>query len=481
LKELDAPKRCPERKTGLEDRHVSVVGMLGMNAQLREGHDVPWVLAHEALSRLAKARARADSEEGRWLLAARRSAVHVHLGFGSFGEYVERLFGYSRRFTREKLRVAEALEELPLLTHALSDGSLSWSAVRELSRVAVLETQREWLEFAKDKTARQLEECVAGKAPGARPASPSDDAARRHVLRFEVEPETLAVFRQAQAELRHRAGSALSDDALLLEMARHVLGGSRDERRATYQLALTVCTVCGAGRQDAGSDIVVVSPEVVEMARCDAQHLGRLDAHVSRDVQPANDAVAPHVGRAKRDISSDKGPARHNVAFTSRAKQDVPPAVRRAVLRRDHGRCRVPGCRNSAFLDVHHIVPRSEGGGHHAENLVTVCGAHHRALHRGELEVQSKASTARFQHADGSFYGGVANPKTLDLTSKVFSALRGLGFREAEVRAVLGELRTRDELHGACIQDWLRAALARLTPAHRAHAGAVPPGRVTGR
>jgi hypothetical protein len=32
-----------------------------------------------------------------------------------------------------------------------------------------------------------------------------------------------------------------------------------------------------------------------------------------------------------------------------RARQDVPPAVRRAVLRRDGGRCVVPGCRHRDF------------------------------------------------------------------------------------------------------------------------------------
>jgi len=40
-----------------------------------------WVRAHEALSRLAKERAAVDAEEGRWLLAALRSAAHAHLGF----------------------------------------------------------------------------------------------------------------------------------------------------------------------------------------------------------------------------------------------------------------------------------------------------------------------------------------------------------------------------------------------------------------
>src|SRR5688500_10489642 len=112
----------------------------------------PWVLAHEALSRLAKQRAQADAEEGRWLVEALRSAAHVHLGFSTFGEYVERLFGSSRRFTQERLRVAEALEHLPSMARALEEGALSWSAVRELTRVAVKQTERAWLEVAYGKT-----------------------------------------------------------------------------------------------------------------------------------------------------------------------------------------------------------------------------------------------------------------------------------------------------------------------------------------
>src|SRR6476619_2165258 len=88
-----------------------------------------WMIAHEALSRLARQRAAADAEEGRWLLAAQRAAAHVHLGFGSFVEYAERLFGYRPRSTHEKLRVAEALESLPELAQALERGRLSWSGV----------------------------------------------------------------------------------------------------------------------------------------------------------------------------------------------------------------------------------------------------------------------------------------------------------------------------------------------------------------
>ena len=83
------------------------------------GAESDWVRAHSALTRLARERAAADADEGRWLLVAWRSGAHIHLGYGSFSEYVERLLGYSPRATREKLRVAEALESLPLSARAL--------------------------------------------------------------------------------------------------------------------------------------------------------------------------------------------------------------------------------------------------------------------------------------------------------------------------------------------------------------------------
>src|SRR5688500_13095629 len=109
---------------------------------------VDWLQAHEQLSRLARARAAAGAEERRWLLTAQHSAVHVDLGYGSFAEYVERLFGYKPRTTHEKLRVAEALAQLPQLAAALNGGEMTWSAARELTRVATPETEAAWFDIA---------------------------------------------------------------------------------------------------------------------------------------------------------------------------------------------------------------------------------------------------------------------------------------------------------------------------------------------
>ncbi|HEY3500099.1 MAG TPA: hypothetical protein VGK73_35660, partial [Polyangiaceae bacterium] len=103
--------------------------------------EAPWQRAHAELVRLAKHRAGLDDEEGRWLLVALREGTHVRFACGSFNEYSERMFGYGPKVTQEKLRVAEALEELPVIAGELRAGGLNFSVVKELTRVATRDTE----------------------------------------------------------------------------------------------------------------------------------------------------------------------------------------------------------------------------------------------------------------------------------------------------------------------------------------------------
>lgn len=53
--------------------------------------------------------------------------------------------------------------------------------------------------------------------------------------------------------------------------------------------------------------------------------------------------------------------------------------TKRVVRQRD-GACRYPGCDRRIGLEVHHLWPRSWGGGDEIANLATVCALHHREL-----------------------------------------------------------------------------------------------------
>ena len=84
-------------------------------------------------------------------------------------------------------------------------------------------------------------------------------------------------------------------------------------------------------------------------------------------------------GGAVRVIATD---GLHPVGFTDRT-DTIPPAVRRFVTWRDLGQCAIEGCHSRYRLQPHHIFERHRGGGHHPDNLVTVCWFHHHvAIHQ---------------------------------------------------------------------------------------------------
>jgi hypothetical protein len=206
------------------------------------------------------------------------------------------------------------------------------------------------------------------------------------------------------------------------------------------------------------------------------------DTHVSAGDYGANlrasdervlvgvEVEGPHSGARNNDVHPGAGNhsanhenvhvcASHGNARPTRAKQTIPPALRRRVMRRDGGRCQVPGCRHAVFTDVHHLRPRSEGGANTLENLVTLCSAHHRAIHRGELVVGAPANGLIFRHADGTPYGASSARTSTELRAKAQRALTRLGYGETE--ALLGQTRVSSSSSGSRFASWHRARYVR--------------------
>jgi hypothetical protein len=178
-------------------------------------------------------------------------------------------------------------------------------------------------------------------------------------------------LRQTRVVLDGEHGSHLSDDQLVAALCGAVLDdapATEPTGRAKFQIAVTVCERCRQGWQDGAGAQIAISPAGVERAMCDAQHIGSLDG-----------------------------------AEPERAHQDVPPSVVRFVWRRDGGRCRVPGCRSARGIELHHLVHRTDGGGHDASNLALLCSACHVSHHRGALTITGTADHLEVRrHAEPS-------------------------------------------------------------------------------
>ena len=80
------------------------------------------------------------------------------------------------------------------------------------------------------------------------------------------------------------------------------------------------------------------------------------------------------------------------VADYGRATRSVPANLFRMVVARDGG-CRFPHChRKVAWCDAHHIVWWRRDGETTLENLVLLCGYHHRLIHREPWQIQLHAN-----------------------------------------------------------------------------------------
>ena len=387
-----------------------------------------WRTVERELRSIAQQRGALDAREAWWLREAERLQIWKHLGMVHAFDYLERTLGYTPHTARERLRVANALGQLPAISEAFAHGELPFSAVRELTRVATAQTDVEWRDAAIGKSVHEIEQAVAGRTRGSQPSDPPDPAVRTQVVRFELRPETYARLRQARAALADEHGRALDDDELIVALCDAALERAELDTEVTgrsrYQISMTVCERCRQGWQHGGGAKLAVAPATVDQALCDAQHLGSIDGD-----RP------------------------------SRAYQDIPPATVRLVWHRDGGRCQTPGCRSTRHLEIHHVVHREDGGGHEPSNLTLRCSSCHRAHHAGKLAITGTAPsdiiTRRLEQP-------VSKPASrLDdaiLCTQTREALVGLGWKPALARAAIEAAASRVG-RDAPLEAWIREAL----------------------
>jgi len=71
-----------------------------------------------------------------------------------------------------------------------------------------------------------------------------------------------------------------------------------------------------------------------------------------------------------------------------RSRRLVTPAIWTALVARDH-HCTFPGCtRPPVMCHAHHIHHWADGGVTSLDNLVLLCGHHHRAIHHSPWQVR---------------------------------------------------------------------------------------------
>ena len=343
-------------------------------------------------------------------------------GAKSCANWVALQCGIAPGSAREHVRVARRLRELPLIREAFAEGELSYSKVRALTRVENIEREQDLLDLARHATAHQLERLLrayhgvvaAERAAAGEPAERwitfdhADDGSLllRGRLPAEEGALVMAAVEAARERLAQRdvpAGTRDDDGADELEdgpergVPAGTPGRSAGEARADALVALADSFLAGgpeAVRTGGDRYQVVVHADAAALSgeepggRCELDDGSPLAIETARRL--ACDASLVQM------LERDGQPLR-----IGRRTRTIPPALRRALNARDRG-CRFPECGSRRFLDAHHIEHWADGGPTDLDNLIHLCGFHHRLLHEGGYRiVRTVGGGIAFHRRDG--------------------------------------------------------------------------------
>lgn len=354
--------------------------------------------------------------------------------------------GMSKSTAREKVRVANALRELPVIRSRFAEGRLSYSKVRAITRVAAPEDDADLAALAVAATGAQLDTIVRSfrKALDALDGSKAsawhrrswrgrDDEDDASVFTLRVERHHAQVVHTAIANEVNRQiddlmklhpdrcrkevidsrggwsamaadaavaflnGTARTDapeptsveiivDAEQIHSCCNAQPSSSDSPRATDS---TRSASAGAPQPDA-------TDSEADDIRDAAASAGALDKAGDRPVLGYRfraggcdvDAATGHRLCCDPRISAMIEDARSNTVGVGRQSRLINRSLRRALERRDQHRCQFPGCGTTRNLHAHHAFHWAKGGPTELSNLILVCNFHHHQLHEGGWHVE---------------------------------------------------------------------------------------------
>jgi len=352
-------------------------------------------------------------------LEARLSALLAEMGdrgmwatlmFAGVGHYAEERLGVSRSRAGDRVRLARALRGLPRLAAACSNGRVSAEAAAIVHRLiggapVDSETEEAWIRHAAVATVKRLrEEALAMGRDRLRPGGARGMAGRDPTTARPLDDD------EWHASLRREAGTST---ARILALGLRAAGLDR----------------FAGPEQAAGPDYAALAgappePDVFQLlpAEPDVLLTLRLPGEAAIDFAAAIDAARSDLEAAAASTPwdepwaiADPTPAQivariefirgrrlpmwvgllailEDFAVTWDHDAGAPAGRDDAIFIRDGWRCAAPGCTSRRHLEDHHVVYRSQGGGHGHDNRVTLCRFHHqRGEHGGLMSVRGTA------------------------------------------------------------------------------------------
>jgi len=326
-------------------------------------------------------------------------------GLNSCAHWLNWRCGLNLGAAREKVRVAHALKVLPKISDKFRRGEVSYSKVRAMTRVATKKNEDYLLGIARYGTAAHVERLVRNYRKVKRNEAlwlENDRHAMRQLDWYFDDDDSLVLkgrFTPEQGMLIKKVLESIMDEDFLEQKdvsAETPVDELKNQPEPISQRRADALVRMAQGYSSTSGTVTSGDRYLVHV-HTDMETLKADGTGAEAEIDEGRNVSA----ETSRRLSCDAGVVHWlknkegETLSVGRKTRTIPPAIRRALRKRDHG-CRFPGCTCSRFVDAHHIRHWADGGETCLNNLVLLCHRHHRMVHEQGFGVHS--------HADGQVY-----------------------------------------------------------------------------
>ena len=330
-----------------------------------------------------------------WILEADRGQLSMADGARDLSQWVSARFGLRHSTAAQLVRVARRLEDLPMLSSRFAAGELSLDQVDAISKLATAETEEAVIAECLGMSNAALDRA----ARRAHPPSTGDvvDSWRERWLSIQYTLDGTrghlnadlpgAEMSQVESAIREKAD----------EIPVNPESGFFDpypQRMADGLVEL--CATTGDENTLSPVQIVVHADleALIENSETGVAEIegGPVIANETARRLTCHPIVACTIYDHRR------------VLGIGRRSRLIPSWLRHQLWFRDGG-CRFPGCPHRHFVHAHHKTHWADGGPTDLDNLILLCGYHHRFLHEHGWQVESDVGGKPvFRRPDGRIY-----------------------------------------------------------------------------
>jgi hypothetical protein len=330
-----------------------------------------------------------------WLVEADLSQQFLADGARDLPQWISARFGLRHSTAALLVRVARRLEDLPLLRERFAAGEVSLDQVDAISKLATPDTEEAvigeclgWSNTALDRAARR-----------SRPPSPADalDAIQERWLSIQYTLDGIRGHMNADLP----GAEMLMVEEAVRARADRIPPNPETGRYDAYQARMADGLVeLATSTGEAGTAPVQVTVFADLEALTEDQGTTGVSELSAGPVIASETARRLSCDSIIECVITDHG----RVLGIGRRSRLIPAWLRRQLWFRDGG-CRFPGCPERHFAHAHHRQHWADLGPSDLENLILLCGYHHRFVHEHGWKIEvDPDGRAIFIRPDGTVY-----------------------------------------------------------------------------